>query len=69
MDRYQSNIPSIVDKHPQLPQVLSDVLNLNTHIEANALIDRHAAKEAEDTAVVLAAHKGEVSGILRSFLI
>jgi hypothetical protein len=61
---YQSNIPSILDKHPQLPQVLTDVLNLNTRLEAGALIDRRAAKEAEDTAAVLALQRGEVSRIL-----
>jgi hypothetical protein len=70
MDRYPFNVPSILDKHPQLPQVLTDVLNLNSRLEAGALIDRHAAKEAEDTAAVLALQQGEVLvRILTSLLI
>jgi hypothetical protein len=59
MDCYQSNVLSILDKHPQLPQVLTDVLNLNSHLEAGAPIDHCAAKEAEDTAAVLALQQGE----------
>jgi hypothetical protein len=59
MDHYQSNVPSILDKHPQLPQVLTNVLNLNSRLEVGAPIDRRAAKEAEDTAAVLALQQGE----------
>jgi hypothetical protein len=60
MNRYQSNISSILDKHPQVPQVLTNVLNLNTRLEAGAVIDPRAAKEAEDTAAILEAYQGEV---------
>jgi len=59
MDHYQSNILSILDKHPQLPQVLTNVLNLNSCLKVGAPIDCCAAKEAEDTAAVLALQQGE----------
>jgi hypothetical protein len=61
MDTYPSDIPSIVDKHPNLPAVLANVLNLDARINAGQPIVHLAAKKAENTVVILERHQGNFS--------
>jgi hypothetical protein len=60
MDTYPSNIPSIAEKHPNLPAILTNVLNLDSRIHAGQPIARLAAKKAENTVGILEHHQGKV---------
>jgi hypothetical protein len=61
MQAYPSEIPSIFSKHPNLPGVLTDILNLNARLDEGQPLVQTAAKEAEDTVTILERHQSKTA--------